>query len=799
MSGGFFRGTSADQDTRFSNKQAKLLKTQKFAPELEHLVDMTKVKMDVIRPWIATRVTELLGFEDEVLINFIYGLLDGKEIDGKQIQIQLTGFMEKNTVKFMKELWGLLLSAQKNASGVPQQFLDAKEEEILKRKAENDKIALEIQKRREKEGRELEQEKHQTRDGEDHNPKLANVAFDSKEERDSDVRHHSRAKNQHSRSRGSDDRSPSHRQSPLPSRSHSRSISKSGSYSMEDRKLRNRSVSPESRRPSVSPKRRSRSPLRQPIPFERQHRSPRRSLSPSRRRSPRKARSPVRRRSPHPRRRSPSLSRRRSPSPYRDRSPYGRRRSPSFRRRRSPSPARRRSPSPAFHRSPVRRRPFTPPRRRTPSSVRRRLPLPPSRSPRVRRRSPVSSPRTRGSNPYLSPRQRRSSSPYRSRSPYPYRRASSREIERRTNGVRISRDEHTPRRYRERRSPSQHSDDREMAEHLDTKQKALDSTSRRLPITLRSPQRDLTDHNEIHNREQSLHLQNSPNHSESPSLSGKVPSDNSPDTSREEDKASRARKNVHHVDTSSRKNKDLLTDVHQKVSTNDLDRKEYSPNQSADDYASANQTRHADLKSIKKIDEQKTDRDRQKKLEHQPSQSSHETEFGVGRIKGRKFYHDDVYERVESDHETETRKSKKKLDESNEITVGSDSEEAERGKKRWHKKSYKHKRHLNDSSESDSETDKETKRRRKDEKRLRKEEKRQRREERHRRKLERRESKQKAKPVDTVTPPSDLDEDQDAAHELSDARETESEQKKLEFELRARALESLRAKKATNR
>ena len=41
---------------------------------------MTKVSADVIRPWIATRVTELLGFEDEVLINFIYGLLDGKVI-----------------------------------------------------------------------------------------------------------------------------------------------------------------------------------------------------------------------------------------------------------------------------------------------------------------------------------------------------------------------------------------------------------------------------------------------------------------------------------------------------------------------------------------------------------------------------------------------------------------------------------------------------------------------------------------------------------------------------------------------
>ncbi|CAK7331442.1 unnamed protein product [Dovyalis caffra] len=161
MSGGFFRGTSADQDTRFSNKQAKLLKSQKFAPELEHLVDTRKVKMDVIRPWIATRVTELLGFEDEVLINFIYGLLDGKEVNGKEVQISLTGFMEKNTGKFMKELWTLLLSAQKNESGVPQQFLDAKEEETRKKQAEVDRIANEIQKKKEieKESRELERER----------------------------------------------------------------------------------------------------------------------------------------------------------------------------------------------------------------------------------------------------------------------------------------------------------------------------------------------------------------------------------------------------------------------------------------------------------------------------------------------------------------------------------------------------------------------------------------------------------------------------------------------------------------
>jgi serine/arginine repetitive matrix protein 1 len=39
---------------------------------------MKKVKLDVIKPWIAEKVTELLGFEDEVLIGYIFGLLEEK-------------------------------------------------------------------------------------------------------------------------------------------------------------------------------------------------------------------------------------------------------------------------------------------------------------------------------------------------------------------------------------------------------------------------------------------------------------------------------------------------------------------------------------------------------------------------------------------------------------------------------------------------------------------------------------------------------------------------------------------------
>nr|GEV34077.1 zinc finger, CCHC-type [Tanacetum cinerariifolium] len=53
-----------------------------------------------------------------------------------------------------------------NASGVPQQFFDAKEEETRKKQKDRDRITRELKKAKEKEGRELDQEI--TRDREDH-------------------------------------------------------------------------------------------------------------------------------------------------------------------------------------------------------------------------------------------------------------------------------------------------------------------------------------------------------------------------------------------------------------------------------------------------------------------------------------------------------------------------------------------------------------------------------------------------------------------------------------------------------
>ena len=95
---------------------------------------MSKVNLEVIKPWITKRVTEILGFEDDVVIEFIFNQLEVKNPDSKMMQINLTGFLNgKNAREFMGELWPLLLSAQENIAGIPSAFLELKKEEIKQR------------------------------------------------------------------------------------------------------------------------------------------------------------------------------------------------------------------------------------------------------------------------------------------------------------------------------------------------------------------------------------------------------------------------------------------------------------------------------------------------------------------------------------------------------------------------------------------------------------------------------------------------------------------------------------------
>lgn len=132
-----YRGISADQDGRFRNKEQLLLKKLaskgQFPESFEQRVNMTKVNMEVMRPWIAEKVEEVLGFEDDVVVEYVNGMLeDSNDIqpDPKKMQLSLTGFLESKTPAFMAELWSLLLSAQSSIGGIPQEFVEKKKEEM---------------------------------------------------------------------------------------------------------------------------------------------------------------------------------------------------------------------------------------------------------------------------------------------------------------------------------------------------------------------------------------------------------------------------------------------------------------------------------------------------------------------------------------------------------------------------------------------------------------------------------------------------------------------------------------------
>ncbi|KAH7102344.1 PWI domain-containing protein [Auriculariales sp. MPI-PUGE-AT-0066] len=158
MDAGFFKGTSSEQDTRFSDKQKKLLKSLKFPPEFDKKaralqrmrhalteyvqVDLRKVNLQVIRPWVTKKVVEFVGFEDEVVIEYAIGLLEDTKNqphpDPKDMQVNLTGFLTSSTAPFMQQLWELLLEAQDSPAGIPRSFVEEKKEEMRRQQAQQD-------------------------------------------------------------------------------------------------------------------------------------------------------------------------------------------------------------------------------------------------------------------------------------------------------------------------------------------------------------------------------------------------------------------------------------------------------------------------------------------------------------------------------------------------------------------------------------------------------------------------------------------------------------------------------------
>jgi len=93
--------------------------------------------------------------EDEVVSKYAFSQLeecanssshDLRTLCPKKMTINMTGFMENQTTTFMTELWELLLSAQKEPSGIPQQLIREKLDEKQRKMVEIEKAQEKLQK-----------------------------------------------------------------------------------------------------------------------------------------------------------------------------------------------------------------------------------------------------------------------------------------------------------------------------------------------------------------------------------------------------------------------------------------------------------------------------------------------------------------------------------------------------------------------------------------------------------------------------------------------------------------------------
>ena len=89
-------------------------------------IDFSKVvaRIDDVRVWVEAKLKDTLGVEDDVVEEMVMGLLQegGKQgPDPKVMQVSLSGFLEKNAKRFMRDLWKYLkdVAEGKTAAAAP--------------------------------------------------------------------------------------------------------------------------------------------------------------------------------------------------------------------------------------------------------------------------------------------------------------------------------------------------------------------------------------------------------------------------------------------------------------------------------------------------------------------------------------------------------------------------------------------------------------------------------------------------------------------------------------------------------
>ncbi|ODV95271.1 hypothetical protein PACTADRAFT_50016 [Pachysolen tannophilus NRRL Y-2460] len=131
-----YKGFSTNEDI-INEKLQKELNDVKFPKRFDVKISMNKVNLDIIMKWVDTRINELIPGGDEILVQFIENLLTTTQ-DPKKIYLQIKSFLEEDALKFVKQLWDLLISAQDDPDGIPSELLEMRKKEILQAQIEEE-------------------------------------------------------------------------------------------------------------------------------------------------------------------------------------------------------------------------------------------------------------------------------------------------------------------------------------------------------------------------------------------------------------------------------------------------------------------------------------------------------------------------------------------------------------------------------------------------------------------------------------------------------------------------------------
>ncbi|ODQ65994.1 PWI domain-containing protein [Nadsonia fulvescens var. elongata DSM 6958] len=114
-----------------SASEKRDLAQMSFPRNFEEPVDMEKVNWEVMRNWMINKLDHYLP-DDDIVAEFALELFQVQNPNIKLIQLQLKGFLEDDAGSFCSQVWDLLLSAQIDSHGIPEQLLEEKKQQIVR-------------------------------------------------------------------------------------------------------------------------------------------------------------------------------------------------------------------------------------------------------------------------------------------------------------------------------------------------------------------------------------------------------------------------------------------------------------------------------------------------------------------------------------------------------------------------------------------------------------------------------------------------------------------------------------------